>query len=797
MWDGSVISGDLAVDGNYTFQVRVRDAAGNETLAPRRVPTARTVGGRRGHHGAPAHARRDRWAWSTRARSRGWTWGPPPRRYRFAFSRLGARRDIRRDRRRGGALRVRIPSDARTGVYLVRVRARGRRAVWPLAVAGRPPARAVNRPRPLVVLPTVTWQGLNDWDSDLDGFGDTLDSASARSPTSAPFATPRAAAALRHRDLTAAALPGSRERLAYDLTTDLSLARREGPSLGNAPGVAVAGHLDLGAPHGARPPAPGGRGERPEGACRSAASRCGGRWLWWTSRLQDASPPRPDDLFGERTRLFRSDPPAPLVAEEDRLGLFEDVDDLFGEFEVFERSLSLPPDARLLTAAGREEGEPAFVGYRLGKGVVIRPGSPRWAGELEESRLSEEVPRVTERTWSLLSRRSLTARVCHPAAAMTRKLIIAGALVLVALVAGGGIYYWQANKPVEKRGSADEEFDTSDAPEQPKPQRKRIKVPWPTYGFDLQRTKVSPYDHRPPYRRLWSIDAKDTLEFPPTAGYGNVYIAQQKGLFFAVNGKTGKPVFKTKNFKRCAASSPTLGNGMVYQAYMDFVECGQNDPNPTGFVTAMNARTGKQKWRWKGMPVESSPLLKDGILYFGSWDNKVHAIRAKNGKEVWSFQTSERVNTSPAYSKGRIFFANQAGDVYGVNAKTGKQAWKASSGVVGARRPRVLLRVAHGGLRPRVHRQQRRHDVRLRGQDRQDAVGAAARHLHLRRGRRLGQEGLHRHLRRQAVRTRCRHGRHEVVEGDAQRRARAADRDGRPACTRPPAPPAAPRRRAT
>ena len=262
---------------------------------------------------------------------------------------------------------------------------------------------------------------------------------------------------------------------------------------------------------------------------------------------------------------------------------------------------------------------------------------------------------------------------------MARKLLIGGALVLVLLVAGGGIYYWQANKPVEKRGSANEEFDTSDSPDQAKPQRKRIKVPWPTYGFDLQRTKVSPYDHRPPYRRLWSIDAKDTLEFPPTAGYGNVYVAQQKGLFFAVNGKTGKPVFKTKNFKRCAASSPTLGNGMIYQAYMDFVECGQNDPGPTGFVTAMNARTGKEKWRWKGMPVESSPLLKDGILYFGSWDNKVHAIRARNGKEVWSFQTSERVNTSPAYSKGRIFFANQAGDVYGVNAKTGKQAWKASS----------------------------------------------------------------------------------------------------------------------
>ena len=32
-----------------------------------------------------------------------------------------------------------------------------------------------------------------------------------------------------------------RERLAYDLTTDVSLARGEGPALGNAPGAAFAG----------------------------------------------------------------------------------------------------------------------------------------------------------------------------------------------------------------------------------------------------------------------------------------------------------------------------------------------------------------------------------------------------------------------------------------------------------------------------------------------------------------------------------------------------------------------------
>ncbi len=218
----------------------------------------------------------------------------------------------------------------------------------------------------------------------------------------------------------------------------------------------------------------------------------------------------------------------------------------------------------------------------------------------------------------------------------------------------------------------------TDTPEPPKPPtRKVIAEPWPTFGYDTQRTKVSPYDFGPPFKRTWRVDARDTIEFPPSAAYGNVYMAQQKGLFFALNGKTGKPVFKTKNFKRCAAASPTLANGTIYQSYMDFVECGQGDPNPTGFVIAMDAKTGKQKWRYKGKPFESSPLLHDGVLYVGSWDGNVHAIRAKTGRRVWTYQTGNRVNTSAAYSNGRIFIANQDGNLFALNAKTGKLAWRA------------------------------------------------------------------------------------------------------------------------
>ena len=400
-WDGSVISGDAAVDGSYTFQVRVRDKAGNAALAPPRLPSADAaapatgVAIRRLELSGPLGVVDA----GTVARLKV---GPTVRRYRFSMVRLGSARPIREGRRRGGALRVRIPDAARTGVYLVRVRARGKRAVWPVAVAGRPiNRRALLRPRPLVVLPTITWQGENPADSDLDGFPDTLDTARAL-PAERPFARgklpPRfvreVSPLLRHLD---------RERLAYDLTTDLSLARREGPAVGNAPGVAIAGTARW-LPRRVRD---GLLTEVEEGGLKVVSF--GSQSLRRTvatveDELRDPSPERPDDLFGERTELFRADPPAPLRAQRDKLGLFRGVDRLFGEFSLFERSVSLPDGATLRTAAGREEGAAAFVAYALGKGAVIRPGTPEWTRELEESRLGVEVPRVMKRIWSLLGR---------------------------------------------------------------------------------------------------------------------------------------------------------------------------------------------------------------------------------------------------------------------------------------------------------------------------------------------------------------------------------------------------------
>jgi outer membrane protein assembly factor BamB len=266
-----------------------------------------------------------------------------------------------------------------------------------------------------------------------------------------------------------------------------------------------------------------------------------------------------------------------------------------------------------------------------------------------------------------------------------KRLLLAAAVLFVLASSAAAAWLWRETRPPkEVLGSPTVEFrPTVEAPETKKPRPKKVvaNVPWPLYGYDPQRSHVAlEFKLRPPLKRIWTARLGNVIEFPPVVAYDGVYVNQQRGRFFKIHTKTGRVLWR-KHFHNCSAASPAVGEKVVYVALMQPYPCSRYPRSQRGFIAALRVRGGKQLWRFPAGAVESSPLLFNGTLYFGSWDHNLYAlsVRGRKPKLRWRFPADDEVNASPAYSGGTVFFATDGGSVYAVSARDGRLRWRATS----------------------------------------------------------------------------------------------------------------------
>src|SRR5271169_1500580 len=90
-------------------------------------------------------------------------------------------------------------------------------------------------------------------------------------------------------------------------------------------------------------------------------------------------------------------------------------------------------------------------------------------------------------------------------------------------------------------------------------------------------------------------------------------------------------------------SSPTVENGVVYVGSRD------------NKIYALNATKGNQLWNYTtGNQIVSSPTIVNKVVYVGSRDDNVYALNATNGAKIWSYTTGGGVDSSPAVFGGIV-----------------------------------------------------------------------------------------------------------------------------------------------
>src|SRR5262249_40039044 len=270
----------------------------------------------------------------------------------------------------------------------------------------------------------------------------------------------------------------------------------------------------------------------------------------------------------------------------------------------------------------------------------------------------------------------------------------AAAVVLLVLGAAAAFYFYKKHQGRDIRGSSTGEFvptETAPAPKPPPPKPKPRppqapdRTDRPPYGYDVERLRYLSSSLRPPFRTQWTFRARHLLEFPPAVAYGRAYIANNPGVLYAVQTATGRTSWRYTT-GRCTAASPAVADEVVYMAFLNLRRAGQEacnaspgTPGLNGQAVALDARTGRPRWRRVIGPSETSPLVVGGLVYVGDWPGTLAALAAKTGRTVWPHRTGGEVKGGFALTGRRLFVGSYDHHLYALNARTGKLIWRASA----------------------------------------------------------------------------------------------------------------------
>lgn len=99
--------------------------------------------------------------------------------------------------------------------------------------------------------------------------------------------------------------------------------------------------------------------------------------------------------------------------------------------------------------------------------------------------------------------------------------------------------------------------------------------------------------------------------------------------------------------------------------------------NRNGKMYSIKTLDGSLHWSYQtDGPIESSPILVDGNVLFGSHDRNLYSVDSATGLIRWKYQTEDLVTSSPAFYDQKVYFGSHDKYVYCIDVIDGELIWK-------------------------------------------------------------------------------------------------------------------------
>jgi outer membrane protein assembly factor BamB len=259
----------------------------------------------------------------------------------------------------------------------------------------------------------------------------------------------------------------------------------------------------------------------------------------------------------------------------------------------------------------------------------------------------------------------------------SRRVHVALAALVVLLAAAAlGAYLYDRNRTGNVY-HPHAPFIAQPTPTLPKPPAHgAVSFTWPLYGYTKNHTRFfpAPARVRPPFKGIWVHGGNALLEFPPVIYGEHLFQMGDDAVLQAIDKSNGHVVW-SRRLGQLSASSPAVTANTVY---VTILSSGHADK--PGRIVALNSATGAIRWfRSLPSPSESSPLIDDGRVFFGSQNGTVYALNDRNGAVVWAYHAAGAVKASPSLAGGVLYFGDYSGRLQAISERTGRRIWISQS----------------------------------------------------------------------------------------------------------------------
>ena len=167
--------------------------------------------------------------------------------------------------------------------------------------------------------------------------------------------------------------------------------------------------------------------------------------------------------------------------------------------------------------------------------------------------------------------------------------------------------------------------------------------------------------------RIWTTDPSSRIWGNVSTDGSSAFAANIDGNVIAVNLDDGSPLWTYETDDPIYGGPFTDGKSVFFASDDDW-------------VYSINAATGELKWRTEIWGNGKVSALPGSLVIVSSWDERLYAMDAVTGANVWNFWAGGSIVFGSAASENAVFFGADDGYAYSVSLEDGALNWRRKIG---------------------------------------------------------------------------------------------------------------------